>query len=196
LADLTALGADVICECNRLGILVDLAHGSVDIARAALKITTKPVIISHTGLDTRLGQNPEHGSDAAAAGSARSSPREVAGAGGVVCAWTHLADTPAEYVPKIWALVDVMGIDHVGIGTDTKLTTANRGARGSERGPQKSLTFSRTLRPVAGPRLASTADADRLAWSPDPVAGGLASARIRPGKARRSASTTASSMRC
>ncbi len=55
---LTTFGADVIKECNRLGILVDLTHCSNDTINAALKATTKPVVISHTGLDTCLGQNP------------------------------------------------------------------------------------------------------------------------------------------
>ena len=34
----------------------------------------------------------------------------------------HLSDTPLEYAHNIRALVDVIGVDHVCIGTDTKLT--------------------------------------------------------------------------
>jgi len=132
----TALGADVIRECNRLGILVDLAHGSVDMVRAALKITKTPVIISHTGLDTQLGQNPNMARMMRPRLISKELARDVAGAGGVVSVWTHLADTPAEYAQNIRALVDVMGIDHVGIGTDTKLTPSSGGSRGGGRGPQ------------------------------------------------------------
>ena len=40
----------------------------------------------------------------------------------VIGVWTHLADTPLAYAQNIRALVDVIGIDHVCIGTDTKLT--------------------------------------------------------------------------
>ena len=36
--------------------------------------------------------------------------------------WTHLSDSPLEYAKNIRALVDVIGVDHVCIGTDTKLT--------------------------------------------------------------------------
>ena len=43
---LTAFGASVIRECNRLGILIDLAHANVPTTAAALKVTTRPVIIS------------------------------------------------------------------------------------------------------------------------------------------------------
>jgi membrane dipeptidase len=46
----------------------------------------------------------------------------VAKAGGLVGVWTHLADTPLDYARNIRALADVIGIDHVCIGTDTKLT--------------------------------------------------------------------------
>ena len=58
---LTEFGASVIKECNRLGILVDLTHASADTVAAALKVSTKPVVFSHTGLDTRLGGNPGMG---------------------------------------------------------------------------------------------------------------------------------------
>ncbi|HVI76556.1 MAG TPA: membrane dipeptidase, partial [Candidatus Acidoferrum sp.] len=43
---LTPFGVAVIKECNRLGILIDLAHANVQATGAALKVTTRPVIIS------------------------------------------------------------------------------------------------------------------------------------------------------
>lgn len=46
----------------------------------------------------------------------------VANAGGLVGVWTHLADTSLDYARNVRALVDVIGVDHVCIGTDTKLT--------------------------------------------------------------------------
>jgi microsomal dipeptidase-like Zn-dependent dipeptidase len=52
----------------------------------------------------------------------------IADTGGVIGVWTHLADTPLEYAQNIRALVDIAGIDHVCIGTDTKLTPAYRPA--------------------------------------------------------------------
>src|SRR6185295_6963919 len=107
LGGLTALGADVMRECNRLGILVDLAHGSVDMVRAALKVTRTPVIISHTGLDTQLGQNANMARMMRPRLISKELAEEVAGAGGVVCVWTHLADTPAAYVQNLRALIDV-----------------------------------------------------------------------------------------
>ncbi|WP_090100410.1 dipeptidase [Chitinophaga sp. CF118] len=119
---LTAFGADVIKECNRLGILVDLSHASADTVAAALKVATRPVLVSHTGLDSRLGQNPFMANMMRPRLISKEHAQVVADTGGVIGVWTHLADSPLEYAQNIRALVDVIGIDHVCIGTDTKLT--------------------------------------------------------------------------
>jgi membrane dipeptidase len=121
---LTRFGGDVIRECNRLGILVDLAHANLETVKGALNIATKPVIISHTGLDTQLGQNPNMARMMKPRLISKEQAKIVADANGVIGVWTHLTDTPLEYAQNIRALVDVIGIDHVGIGTDTKLTPA------------------------------------------------------------------------
>jgi len=128
---LTAFGADVIRECNRLGILIDLAHATAKMVAAALKVTTKPVLISHTGLDTQPGQNPNMARMMRPRLISKEQAKTIAGAGGVIGVWTHLADTPLAYAQNIRALVEVVGIDHVCIGTDTKLTPAYRPAGGS-----------------------------------------------------------------
>lgn len=123
---LTAFGADVIKECNRLGILVDLSHCTNDTINAALKVATKPVLISHTGLDTQLGQNSSMAKMMKPRLISKEQAKIVADAGGVIGVWTHLADSPLEYAQNVRALVDVVGIDHVCIGTDTKMTPAYR----------------------------------------------------------------------
>jgi membrane dipeptidase len=119
---LTAFGAAVIKECNRLGILIDLAHANMQTTEAALAATTRPVIISHTGLDTQLGSNPSMAGMMRPRLISKEQAKTVANAGGAIGVWTHLADAPLEYAKNIRALVDVIGIDHVCIGTDTKLT--------------------------------------------------------------------------
>jgi membrane dipeptidase len=122
---LTKFGAEVIKECNRLGILVDMAHASADTVAAALKVSSKPILISHTGLDTQLGQNPNMALIMKPRLISREHAKVVADAGGVIGVWTHLADNPLEYAKNVRALVDVVGINHVCIGTDTKLTPGN-----------------------------------------------------------------------
>ena len=132
---LTTFGADVIKECNRLGILVDLTHCSNDTINAALKVTTKPVVISHTGLDTRLGQNPSMARMMRPRLISKEQAKIVANTGGVIGVWTHLSDTPLEYAQNIRAMVEVIGIDHVCLGTDTKLTPSYRSAGASDPKP-------------------------------------------------------------
>jgi membrane dipeptidase len=119
---LTAFGAAVIKECNRLGMLIDLAHANMLTKEMALKVTTKPVIISHTGLDTQLGSDPRMAQMMRPRLIGKEQAKMVASAGGVVGVWTHLADTPLDYARNVRALADVIGVDHVCIGTDTKLT--------------------------------------------------------------------------
>jgi membrane dipeptidase len=119
---LTTFGAAVIKECNRLGILIDLAHANVQTTQAALKVTTRPVIISHTGLDTRLGGDERMAEMMRPRLISKEQARMVADHGGLVGVWMHLADTPLEYARNIRAMADVIGVDHVCIGTDTKLT--------------------------------------------------------------------------
>jgi len=118
---LTAFGTAVIQECNRLGILIDLAHANLRTTEGALKVTTRPVIVSHTGLDTQLGSNPRLAQMMRPRLVSKEQAKIVSAAGGLIGVWTHLSDTPVEYARNVRALVDVIGVDHVCIGTDTKL---------------------------------------------------------------------------
>lgn len=102
--------------------MIDLAHANVQTTEAALKVTTQSVIISHTGLDTQLGSDPAMAQMMCPRLISKEQAKMVANAGGLVGVWIHLADTPLEYARNIRALVDVIGTDHVCIGTDTKLT--------------------------------------------------------------------------
>jgi membrane dipeptidase len=111
---LTDTGAEVIRRCNRLGIVVDVAHGTFDLVKRAASVTTKPLVLSHTSLATRASAFtrlilPEHG-------------RLVAQTGGVIGVWP-----PASVFPTMDAMaagmarmVDAVGVDHVGLGTDMR----------------------------------------------------------------------------
>jgi membrane dipeptidase len=46
----TALGAEAIARMNRLGIMVDISHGSKQTALDAMRLSTAPVIASHSGI--------------------------------------------------------------------------------------------------------------------------------------------------
>ena len=166
---LTTFGAEVIKESNRLGILIDLAHANMQTTEAALKITSRPVIISHTGLDTQLGNNPSMAQMMRPRLISKEQAKMVANAEGLVGVWTHLADTPLEYARNIRALVDVIGVDHVCIGTDTKLTQPSLRPGGSgPGGPGAGGPPPAGLRPTQqGPRVGERTN---LAWQ-DQTAG-------------------------
>jgi membrane dipeptidase len=123
---LTDFGKSVIEKCNSLGILVDLTHCSNATIDAALKVSKQPIIISHTGLNTQLGKNADFAKMMKPRLISKDQAKIVADAGGVIGVWTHLSATPMEYVQNVRAMVDVAGVEHVCIGTDTKLTSAYR----------------------------------------------------------------------
>ncbi len=123
---LTAFGAEVIRECNKLGILVDLTHCDTATVAAALKLSTKPVMFSHTGLDTQLGHNTNMANMMKPRLISKTEAKLLADEGAIIGVWTHLADSALDYAQNIRALVDVVGVDQVCIGTDTKLTGSYR----------------------------------------------------------------------
>ena len=46
----TALGADAIARMNRLGVMVDVSHGSKQTALDAMRLSAAPIIASHSGI--------------------------------------------------------------------------------------------------------------------------------------------------
>ncbi len=118
---LTQLGIEIIKECNKLGILIDLAHCNNEAINKALETSTKPMLISHTGLNTKLGTNEKMAKMMMPRLISKEQAKLFANAGGVIGIWTHLADTPLNYAKNIRAMTDVVGTEHVCIGTDTKM---------------------------------------------------------------------------
>jgi membrane dipeptidase len=110
---LSPLGADVIRECNRLGIVVDVAHGTFKLVEHAVGVSAVPFILSHTSLTT--GPLPSYSRLIAAEHA-----RLMAQAGGVIGVWpaAFAFVDGRDWVAGIARLVDVAGVDHVGIGTD------------------------------------------------------------------------------
>jgi len=129
---LTPFGAEVVKECNRLGIVVDMAHASHETVVGALKAATQPLIVSHTNLDTWTGKNPRMAEMMKPRLISKEHARVVADAGGIVGVWTKLTDSVTEFVESIKMMVDAIGIDHVGIGSDNDLLSQRVGA-GSNR---------------------------------------------------------------
>jgi membrane dipeptidase len=127
LGGLTAFGAEVVKECNRLGILVDMAHASNETVLGVLKVAKQPFIVSHTSLDSRTGGDPKMVEMMRPRLISKEHAKVVADAGGVIGVWTHLADSLREFVESLKAMVDAVGNDHVGMGTDTDLLSSRIG---------------------------------------------------------------------
>jgi len=109
---LTEVGAEVVGEMNRLGMIIDLAHATFDVTKAVLELSDHPVMVSHSHLVTDSSSHPRLLTPDHA--------RAVTEAGGLIGAWPAgfaLADFSA-YIEQILLLVDLVGIDHVAIGTD------------------------------------------------------------------------------
>ena len=109
---LTAFGAEVIRRCNQLGIVVDVAHGTYELVQKAATVTSKPLVLSHTSLTDRPTPwtrriLPDHA-------------RAIAATGGVIGLWPPTAFFPSldAFVAGFARAVEIVGIDHVGLGTD------------------------------------------------------------------------------
>lgn len=109
---LTEFGLDVVAAMNRLGMIIDLAHATFDVTKDVLRHSKDPVLLSHSHLAVAVGAHPRLLSQEHA--------RAVASEGGVIGAWPAgvAATTFDEYVDEIERLIEVVGIDHVAIGTD------------------------------------------------------------------------------
>ena len=108
---LTPFGRDVVREMNRLRMLIDLAHATFDVVKGAVEVSDQPMLISHTNIQdvTSLSRfvSVEHA-------------RLVTDRGGVIGAWP-ISIRPAglaALIEHIARLVDAVGVEHVGIGTD------------------------------------------------------------------------------
>jgi len=127
LGGLTSFGAEVVKECNRLGILVDLAHASHETVLGVQKVASLPFIVSHTNLDTWTGKNARKAEMMKPRLVRKEHANTVAEAGGIIGIWTHLTDSLQDFTGSIKAMVDAVGIDHVGIGSDTDLLSSREG---------------------------------------------------------------------
>jgi membrane dipeptidase len=120
---LTPFGADVIRECNRLGIVVDMAHADEETVMGALKVTQQPLVVTHTALDSEVARSADlyvGNPGLKARLASKTYAKAVADAGGIMGIW-RIFPTVKDYVTGIKQMVDVVGVNHVGIGTDTSL---------------------------------------------------------------------------
>ena len=112
----STFGEQVIHEMNRLGIMVDMSHAGEKSFYDALDISAKPIVCSHSSARA-LCDHPRNLTD--------DQMRALAKKGGV--AQTTIYNgflrkdgeaTIMDVMAHLEHAIDVMGIDHVGLGTD------------------------------------------------------------------------------
>lgn len=113
---ITPFGELVIREMNRVGMMVDLSHGGERSFYEALEISRTPIVCSHSSCRA-LCDHPRNLTDGQL--------KAIAARGGVVqvCLYGGFlhASRPAticDAIEHLHHMVNIMGIDHVGIGTD------------------------------------------------------------------------------
>ncbi|QTD55838.1 dipeptidase [Parasphingorhabdus cellanae] len=113
---LSKFGQTAIKAMEDANILVDLSHASYDTVRGAARIASRPMMLSHSNID--FGDDKHNRLISA------EHARLVTDGGGIVGA------VPAgfgqqnfdEYIETILRMVDILGVDHIAIGTDMDFT--------------------------------------------------------------------------
>jgi membrane dipeptidase len=112
---LTRLGRQAVREMNRLGIIADVSHASDQTTWDVLESSTQPVIASHSNVRA-IRDHPRNLTDPMIGAIAASG-----GLIGVVAVAGYIADgeaTIARWADHIDHIVNLVGIDHVGVGCD------------------------------------------------------------------------------
>lgn len=117
-AGLSKFGENVIEEMNRIGIVIDLSHCGDATTNDAIELSKDPVIFSHANSRNLVNQ-PRNKTD--------DQIKAVAEKGGVVGAVPmraliqsepYVCPSFKEYYDMIDYLVNLVGVDHVGLSTD------------------------------------------------------------------------------
>jgi len=103
------------------GMIVDLAHSSEKVVDDVLAIATRPVVVSHTGVRGAC-QSPRNLSD--------DHMRSIAAEGGLIGIgyWPGAVcdSTPAGVAKSLRYAADLVGVDHVALGSDYDGSTTVR----------------------------------------------------------------------
>ncbi|NOT41037.1 MAG: dipeptidase [Alphaproteobacteria bacterium] len=118
---LTPFGVQTVHALEEAGIIIDLAHASEKVVDDVVQIATKPMVVSHTGVRGACN-SPRNLSDA--------HMRAIAAKGGLIGIgyWDGAVcdTTPAGVVKSLRYAIDLIGVDHVALGSDYDGTTTVR----------------------------------------------------------------------
>lgn len=113
---LSPLGRQAIEEMNRVGMMIDLSHAGEATFYQALELSSQPVVCSHSSARALCDHPRNLTDDQLRALAARGGVAQVTLYNGFLR--TDGAATIDDAVRHLLHMVEVAGIDHVGIGTD------------------------------------------------------------------------------
>jgi membrane dipeptidase len=95
-----------------------VAHATEDTVQHAVKVATKPLLLSHTALSESQAMGP---TPLKARQISPDHARAIAETGGAVGIW-HFFPSLDKYVDGLKEMAEVVGVDHVCVGTDQQVT--------------------------------------------------------------------------
>ena len=132
-AGLSDFGREAVAEMNRVGVIVDVAHSSWQTGLDAAAVSTKPVVVSHSGGAWALHEHCRNKSDEVLKAVA-----ETDGLVGVCCIPAFIGGSGdiSAMMDQIAYLVKTIGADHVSIGTDVTYRSSRSAAEAGKVPPR------------------------------------------------------------
>lgn len=122
---LSYYGIELIDKMNELGMLIDCGHVGIQSSMDAVEVSKKPIVYSHTGCRA-VYDHPRNKTDEALKALA-----EKGGVTGIYNVPSFISSEPRkaninDFLNHVDHAIEVMGIDHVGIGSDQGIKDRSR----------------------------------------------------------------------
>ncbi len=112
-AGLSEFGKAVVGRANELGAIIDIAHASPAMVADVLELSTSPPILSHGGVKGVCDSSRNLSDELMQQFAAKGGLVGIGYWGGAIC-----AVSPDGIVESIRYAIDLLGIDHVALGSD------------------------------------------------------------------------------
>jgi len=116
---LTDFGYDAVVRMNKLGMLVDVSHVSVQTAMDTIALSKRPIVISHSGVRALTPTTRMFPDEVIQALAERGGVMGIEAAPNLTVTEKHPLHSIESYMEHIEYCIDLVGIDYVGCGPDT-----------------------------------------------------------------------------
>ena len=114
---LSPFGKQLVAEMNRLGVLIDVSHASESTFWDVLRCSSQPVVATHSSSKALYRHNRNLSDEQLRALAQQGGVAQACPLGGFLRRDARNA-TLADFMKHLLHMIEVAGIDHVGIGTD------------------------------------------------------------------------------